>query len=121
MFIKGQNVSQELEIDGLDDESEHVIARLDEKPIGCARIRYVDGKAKLERIAILEQYRGKGYGKKLMEFLVDYCRKKDVSGITMNAQYYLLDFYKSLGFEPVGEKFLEAGIEHIEMSFRVDA
>ena len=114
VFIEGQKVPYEIEYDGLDDVSEHIMVILDKKPIGCARIRYIGKTAKLERIAILKEYRGKGYGKELMKFLVGHAGKK-ADEVTMHAQYYLLDFYKSLGFQPVGEKFSEAGIEHIKM------
>ena len=33
----------------------------------------------------------------------------------MNAQYYLKNFYKELGFKPVGKPFMEVDIKHIEM------
>lgn len=114
VFIEGQNVPEEIEYDGLEDVSEHIIVILDNKPIGCARIRYIGKTAKLERIAILEEYRGKGYGKELVIFMAEHAAKK-ADQLIMHAQYYLLEFYKSIGFEPYGEKFLEAGIEHIKM------
>lgn len=114
VFIEGQDVSEELEIDGLDNEAEHIVVKYDDKIVGCARIRYFENKAKLERIAILEGYRGKGLGKQLTKYLVEHALEK-ADEVIMNAQYYLLDFYKSLGFEPFGQKFMEAGIEHIEM------
>jgi len=114
VFVEGQNVPVELEIDGLDDKAEHVIAYLDEEPIGCARIRF-DTYAKLERIAIVEKYRGKGFGRKITEFLIDYCKQKNVDEIRLHAQMYTADFYKKLGFLVRGKTFFEADIEHIEM------
>jgi len=35
--------------------------------------------------------------------------------ITISAQCYLLGFYQSLGFEPIGEEYLEDGIPHKKM------
>ena len=35
--------------------------------------------------------------------------------IRISAQHYLLQFYSSLGFTPVGEIYLEDEIPHIEM------
>jgi len=116
VFVIGQNVLKELEWDGLDKEADHIVVKEGKQAVGCARIRFFDKtKAKLERIAILPEYRCKGYGKLLVRFMIDYCKKKKASVITMHAQYYLLEYYKKLGFVPFGKKFEEAGIEHIEM------
>jgi ElaA protein len=35
----------------------------------------------------------------------------------MNAQYYLLEYYRKLGFKPKGKPFDEAGIKHIKMVY----
>ncbi|MBI5223986.1 GNAT family N-acetyltransferase [Candidatus Micrarchaeota archaeon] len=117
-FVIGQKVPIELEVDGLDKEAEHFILFFEGTPAGCARIRYLEDTAKLERIAILEQYRGKGLGKELMRFLIRHCRQKPIREIVMHAQYYLLEFYRSFGFVPVGERFDDVGIEHIEMRLK---
>ena len=115
VFVKEQNVPKDIEFDGLDKESVHVIAKLDKKTIGCARVRSIDGKLKLERIAVLKEYRSKGFGKRLMQYLILYCEERNAEEIVIHAQYYLKRFYERLGFKPRGEAFLEAGIKHVEM------
>ncbi len=115
VFIEEQNVLPELELDGLDSEAEHFIVYLNHKPIGCARIRKNKDFVKLERIAIIKEYRCRGFGKKLTNFLVDYCKQNNYNKIKLHSQIYISDFYKKLGFKLVGKKFFEAGIEHIEM------
>ena len=85
------------------------------EPIGCARIRLIGKKAKLERIALLKKYRGKGFGKNIVNYLIKYCKKKNIKGIYMNSQYYLMNYYKKFGFKTRGKTFMEAGIKHIEM------
>ena len=62
VFMEEQGVSEELEIDGLDNISKHVLALYNNAPIGCARIRFNKNKAKLERIAIL-----KNLGERVLE------------------------------------------------------
>ena len=114
VFIEEQNVPIDIEIDGLDDEAEHAIAYLDGEPIGCARIRF-NTYAKLERIAAMKDHRGKGFGRKITEFLIDYCKQKNVDEIRLHAQMYTADFYKKLGFLERGKTFFEADIKHIEM------
>ncbi len=115
VFVEEQGVNPSVEFDGTDDEAEHVLLYLDDKPIGCARVRYFVNKAKLERIAILKDYRGKGFGKALTEFLVDLCRRKGMSEIYIHSQVYVEGFYKKIGFKERGAVFNEAGIPHIEM------
>jgi len=114
VFIKGQNVPVDIEIDGLDFRATHFIMYLHDEPIGCARIRF-NKYAKLERIAIIEQYRGKGFGKKLTKFLIDYCKNNGFHQIVIHSQIQVVDFYKKLGFKVRGKPFLEADIEHLEM------
>lgn len=118
VFVKEQNVPIDIEIDGLDDEAEHVIAYVGGEPIGCARIRF-NTYAKLERIAIVEKYRGRGFGIQLTDFLIEYCKQKNVVEIRLHAQMYTADFYKKLGFLERGKTFFEADIEHIEMYMNI--
>ena len=66
VFIEGQNVPKDIEVDGLDVESQHYIVKLDQESIGTARVRYIKDKAKIERVAIIPEYQGMGCGKKLM-------------------------------------------------------
>lgn len=118
VFIEEQKVPLDLELDGLDSESEHVIAYLDDEPIGCARIR-TNKHAKLERIAIIEKHRGKGFGRQLTDFLINYCKQKDFDEIRLHSQTYVSDFYKKHGFKIIGKSFYEAGIEHMEMYMKI--
>lgn len=115
VFIKEQNVPLDIEIDGLDSEAEHFIAYLDDEPIGCARIRTNKNYAKLERIAIIKKHRGKGFGRQLTDFLIDYCKHKNFHEISLHAQSYVSDFYKKHGFKIRGKPFFESRIEHVEM------
>lgn len=115
VFIKEQNVPENIEIDKFDKSAKHMIVLYKNKPIGCARIRFIGSKAKLERIAVLKSYRGKGFGKMIVNYMVNYCKNKNVKKIIMNSQYYLKDYYKKFGFKPRGKTFVEAGIKHIEM------
>ncbi|NBT59882.1 GNAT family N-acetyltransferase [bacterium] len=59
----------------------------------------------------------KGFGKELMQLSIDHCQRLFASStIVIGAQCYLEDFYRSFGFIPSGEIYLEDGIEHIEMT-----
>jgi predicted GNAT family N-acyltransferase len=114
VFVNEQQVPENIEFDGLDSKAEHFIAFLGEKAIGCARIR-TNKFTKLERIAILNQYRKKGYGTKLTQYLINYCKQKHYQKLYLHAQLHLKDFYKKIGFQEKGKIFLEAGIRHVAM------
>jgi len=114
VFIDEQKVPVEIEMDKFDRTSDHFIAYLNKKPVGCARIRYNDF-AKLERIAILKEHRNKGYGTQLTKYLIQYCKNKKIKKIVIHSQMYVLGFYKKFGFKTVGEPFDEAGIKHVKM------
>lgn len=68
------------------------------------------------RVLVAKTQRGKGIGFELVKEAIDCCfshfPKQD---IYIGAQTYLLDFYRSFGFELQGEVYLEDGIAHQDM------
>jgi ElaA protein len=72
--------------------------------------------ASIGRVVSSPKFRGLGIGKILMEKSID--KLYEMFGqvpIRIGAQLYLKLFYESFGFVKAGEKYLEDGIEHIEM------
>jgi predicted GNAT family N-acyltransferase len=118
VFREEQNITEELEFDGLDETSEHLLAYLNQEPIGTLRIREVNPKlVKIERLAVLATARNQGIGRKLMEYAIALITEKNqYEQIVIHAQYHLKHFYQSFGFQPVGETFEEAEILHIKMT-----
>ncbi len=120
VFQEEQGVDPALEFDGLDPMAAHFLAYLDNQPVGTARIRYLNAKtAKLERLAVLPEARGKGIGKKLMEKALEVAAQKNLEEVVIHAQDYVKGLYEKLGFEQVGERFEEAGISHVKMIKRL--
>ena len=61
--------------------------------------------------------RGTGVGKELMTESIAACYELfGKAPIRIGAQLYLKKFYEDFGFVQSGEKYLEDGIEHIEMT-----
>ena len=118
VFHEEQNIDEELEFDGLDETSEHLLAYLNQEPIGTLRIREVNPKmVKIERLAVLSTFRNQGIGRKLMEYAIALITEKNqYEQIVIHAQYHLKIFYQSFGFQPIGETFEEAEILHIKMT-----
>ncbi|MFM6402736.1 GNAT family N-acetyltransferase [Planktothrix sp.] len=116
VFELEQGVAPELEWDGQDEFAQHLLAYLDDQPIGTLRIRDLDEQnVKIERLAVLASARGMGIGQQLMECALEVIAQTSIQTVIVNAQIYIQNLYLKLGFEPMGEPFEEAGIPHIKM------
>lgn len=117
VYVKSQNCPYDEEFDGFDEEAEHFLAYQGDEVVGYCRLRVVEGKAKHERYAVYEQFRGTGVGKQLVLFLIQYCKDKGYEKQYLNAQVVAQGFYEKLGFRARGNRFMEAGIVHTTMDF----
>ena len=115
VFVNEQNVPKELERDEFDDAAYHVICKADGSVVAAGRILFFEEEAVVSRVAVLRSWRNKGIGKKITEFIMDTAKCNGVKTLTANVQVDVQDFYEKLGFRPVGELFLEAGIAHVKM------
>jgi predicted GNAT family N-acyltransferase len=116
VFQREQGIAPELDFDGEDEASDQILAYVDDRPIGTARIRYLDERtAKIERLAVLPVARGKGIGKLIMEKALEMAAEKQIQEAIVHAQEYIQGLHQQLGFEPEGARFEEAGISHVKM------
>jgi predicted GNAT family N-acyltransferase len=118
VFVHEQGVPQELEQDGYDDlqTTIHFLAHIAGTPIGAARLRpYSPGIGKVERVAVMKTVRNMGIGAILMHILEQEARQRGFEQLKLNAQIQAESFYNKIGYNPVGDKFFDAGIEHVSM------
>jgi predicted GNAT family N-acyltransferase len=118
VFIEGQNVDEEIEVEH-EDEATHFLLYYRRQAIGTARLRQINGKIKLERFAILDQYRGLGLGNDLLRFVINHARGYALP-IYLNAQFQVVGYYQKWGFKQKGEAFYEANIKHYQMLYQPD-
>ncbi|RED11818.1 GNAT family N-acetyltransferase [Pontivivens insulae] len=121
VFVIGQNVDPELDFDGLDDEAIHFIARKDGKVVGTARW-IVDGpKVKFGRLSVLDEMRGQGIGTLIFDRMVEEMRTRpDLTYAKLSAQIGPMHVYRDRGFVEIGERYMEAGMEHQDMEQHFD-
>src|SRR3954466_13808961 len=120
VFCVEQGVSAEEEWDGKDAESDHFLLTDGGVPIGAARTRpYEPGAAKIERVAVLKEYRGRGAGRAIMDAVLEHLSASSFTTAILNAQTAVEEFYKDLGFISEGARFMEAEIEHVRMTKRL--
>ena len=114
VFVQEQQVEEQDEFDEFEDESIHYLLMLNDKAIATARWRIIGEKTKLERFAMLKEYRNKGYGTLILNKVVEDS-KKTGNDLYMHAQLKAIPFYTRVGFEKVGEMFSECDIDHYKM------
>jgi len=115
VFIEEQNVPESLEIEN-EDESFHVLSLSGNMPVGTGRWRKTSEGYKLERFAVLKEFRKKGIGRDIVKFVLDQIPSEDM--IYLHAQESVIKFYKDLGFTIIGSTFIEADIVHAKMVYK---
>lgn len=116
VFIVEQQISEADEMDDLDDTAIHMLAIVDDEPVGTARI-LLDGEiGKIGRICVLASHRGTGLGAQIVEAAMDHLRTlPDITKAKLGAQDHAIGFYEKLGFTGYGPFYDDAGIPHRDM------
>lgn len=118
VFVLEQEVDPKAEYDEFESISKHFLAYFEGKPAGTARWRITPNGVKLERFAVLADFRGKGVGHALVAaVLKDIGENPDTDSKTkyLHAQLTAIPLYSKFGFEKVGELFEECNIWHYQM------
>ena len=128
VFVEEQAVPPEEELDLYDVTATHFRVKhssaedLPERIVGTARI--VDkgnGVAKIGRVAILKEYRGKGIGFALMRVVERHAVSAGFTEALLEAQCHAIPFYEKLGYVAEGDVFLDAGIDHRLMRRKLES
>ena len=110
VFIVEQQVPEDLEWDAADAACLHAIAEDSAgNPIATGRL-LSDGH--IGRIAVLAEWRGRGAGAAIFEYLIAAATRLGHKELLLNAQTHAIGFYARYGFAPCGPEFIEAGIPH---------
>lgn len=113
VFVIEQSVDKKEEYE-FEEESIHFILFKNNQACATARYRETEYGIKLERFAVLKEYRGLGYGMEiLLKMLEDIKSKKEIK--YLHAQVQVVPFYEKAGFKKVGDIFEEAQIMHYKM------
>lgn len=118
VFVIGQNVPAELEIDEFERDAIHYLAFLNNNPVGAARWRITNEGVKLERFAVLIEFRGRGIGSAMVEKILSDIKRDPEAGdreIYLHAQIDAIPLYRKFGFVKYGNMFDEAGLMHYSM------
>lgn len=107
------------DIDGKDQKAIHILGYKDDKLIAYTRLfkpgDYFE-QASIGRVVVAKNQRLHQYGYDIMKASIRAMKDHfNETTIKISAQSYLKKFYNNLGFNQVGEEYLEDGIPHIAM------
>lgn len=122
VFVMEQNILYQ-DLDGIDHQSTHLFIKEGENL--AAYLRIIDAGVKYPEVSIgrvltMMPYRRKGLSRILMQEAIRLIRETYSGNIKIEAQAYLEDFYKSIGFESVSRPFILEGIPHVSMILKPD-
>ncbi|MBL4798146.1 MAG: GNAT family N-acetyltransferase [Oleispira sp.] len=113
VFIEEQQVPADLEWDRLDMQAIHFLGKEGNRPVACARLIKDES---LGRVAVLKEYRGHGWGGRLIRAAEQYLIARHKGRLSLNAQANGYHFYFNNGYRPSEEMFWDANIPHLKMT-----
>lgn len=119
VFVQEQQVPADAEYDSFEKVAKHYVAVCEGVPCGAARWRVTEHGVKLERFAVLQDYRNKSIGAAMLqEVLKDVHAAHPDKQVYLHAQLPAVNFYKRHGFEAKGDVFTECDIQHYKMYYK---
>ena len=106
------------EIDELEDDCVHVIAKDDNTVVGIGRLQINSTtEAQIRYMAVEEKYEAQGVGKKIVEALEQRARQQQRYSMMLDAREPAVGFYEKLGYAVTKKSYLLFGsIQHYTMT-----
>lgn len=110
------------DIDNIDQHSHHLCLFFEDKLAAYSRL--VPGTIKFEnpsigRIVVNPKLRGKRFGRKVVNKSIEVFKMRGEKIVCIEAQTYLLKFYRSFGFEERSDIYDLDGIPHVKMELKL--
>ena len=118
VFVVEQNCPYQ-ELDGKDQVAQHLWLENEAGEVVALCRLLPQGlsfdEASIGRVLVNPAYRGENWGRALVETALEVLQQAGEDAVTIEAQYYLRDFYRGFGFVENSEPFDEDGIKHVNM------
>lgn len=117
VFCGEQGVPREEEIDGRDEQAQHLVALAPDgrRVIGTLRLLVDGDRAKVGRVAVEREWRRRGIAARMLELALARACERGCVRVRLAAQMAATDVYRRAGFAVESEPFEEAGIQHVWM------
>lgn len=98
----------------------HLVCHLDSELVAClVLLPKESGDIRMRQVAVKPHLQGQGIGRALVEFAEQFARERGFTLMKLHARDIAIPFYERLGYESVGEPFVEVTILHQTMQKRL--
>jgi predicted GNAT family N-acyltransferase len=88
----------------------------DDRMLGCCMLVGDNNHViRLRQMAVLNDLRGKGIGRALIQFAENLARDRGYKKMVMHARKYAVGFYEKVGYLVTSGEFIEVTIPHVVM------
>ncbi|MBB4041638.1 putative GNAT family N-acyltransferase [Microvirga flocculans] len=117
VYIGEQTCPYDEEFDGNDLSATHLVGYIGDEPAGCLRIRYFADFAKVERLAVRQEFRSSRLSFQLVRAAIDLCRVKGYRRLYGHAQKRLVPFWGRFGFKVFdgAQELVFSDFDYVEM------
>ena len=123
VFVGEQKITEEPELDGIDDKCYHVW--IEDNNIITAYCRIVPkglayDNVSIGRVLVNKEYRRKGLAQRMLKEALKYIKeelKEDI--VVLSAQLYVKGLYEDVGFKVISDVYDEANIPHVKMKIEM--
>lgn len=87
------------------DYAFYYVAEVDGKVVGCSGIRNMAGEGEITNVVVAADYREKGIGRKMMEYMLERAKENGMGDCTLEVRVGnrpAIRLYESLGFKGEG-------------------
>lgn len=115
VFVEEQGVPLHEELDEHDAEALHLVALDGGTVVGTCRLLEAGDALKLGRMAVAPAARRRGIAARLLDEAEAHARARGIGVIRLSSQVGARAVYERAGYTAYGERFVEAGIDHVMM------
>ncbi|MDO1605696.1 GNAT family N-acetyltransferase [Lactobacillus sp. YT155] len=116
VFVEEQAVPEDMEIDEFESISTYFVGYINDLPVVTARCYETDDNGwHVQRVATTKEYRQQGLAKELLIHIENVAQQHGYDYLILGAQDQAQGFYLKLGYQVIGDQYLDAGIEHHDM------
>ncbi len=122
-YMAEQQCPYDEEFDGNDFCATHLIAERGREPIGCVRLRFFADWAKLERLAVRQEFRQSKAAFIIVRHALKHLSEKGYAKVYGHARHDLVRFWRTFGFQPISSrpKFHFSNVEYQEILLEMEA
>lgn len=117
VFCREQGVPREQELDGRDEQAQHVVALApgSDRVIATLRLLCEGQRAKVGRVAVQRPWRRLGIASRMLALALAGAQQGGCTQARLAAQLEAIALYERAGFVIESDEFQDAGIAHVWM------